>query len=194
MIDATSSRHCHVGLLLLATLGASGCAWTRQAASVPVLTVPAAPPRTVAIYPPEPEPPPEEEVTVEDATEEAEDPEALAQRLRDALEPEAPPETAPPPPPAEERPEEASDRDVQVRRQLISADQEITRETVDQTLAETERLLGQLERNSFDSAGRAQYDTAQRFLLQARAAFAAENFVFAHYLGQKAEALASALL
>ena len=40
---------------------------------------------------------------------------------------------------------------------------------------------------------RAQFDTAQRFLQQARTALAAENMVFAYYLGQKAEALAAGL-
>lgn len=54
----------------------------------------------------------------------------------------------------------------------------------------TAQLLDDIDLTSLSAAGRAQRDTARRFLNQATTALRAGNITFAHYLNEKAETLA----
>lgn len=167
----------------------AGC-WGGARTDVPVLTIPEAPPRVVAQFPPDPEPL---------------DPAVVEREPGDGgghpsgFMPVPPP--SPPPPSTAvasrgepEPTDEPVPEEVQLRRQLITVpDEAIDQDGVGLELDEAERMLENVRRSSLDSAGRAQYDTATRFLEQARAALATENLVFAHYLGQKARTIAAGL-
>jgi hypothetical protein len=169
----------------------SGC-WTGPQALVPILTVPEAPPRVVANFPPEPEPT-EDAAPVEsrDPADE-EGPERLVEERASRPVRPSPPVRAPAT--AVEKTEPTETDDGQLRRQLISVpEQQLDEQSVGQTLNGAGDLLESVDRASLDSTGRAQYDTASRFLVQARSALAAENFVFAFFLGEKALALADGL-
>ena len=54
----------------------------------------------------------------------------------------------------------------------------------------TARILEDIDRTLLNATGRAQHDTARRFLNQASAALAAGTLTFAHYLNEKADTLA----
>ena len=183
-----------VVLSAVATL-TTGCLGlgSRPTVSPPILTVPEAPPRVVAIYPVEPEPEPETPQPPSEDVGEDSDTQDWDEFVEQTESSRPPLASAPPPAPVVETTDEDEGEDPQLQPQLISAEQELTRVAVRQTLAAATRLLTELERNSLDSAGRAQFDTAQRFLQQARTALGTDNIVFAYYLGQKAEALAAGL-
>ena len=171
----------------------SGC-WTGPQTRAPFLTVPEAPPRVVAYFPPEPEPTAEDSTPVEprDPAEDVGPTGALVEERTSS--PVRPPPTVPPPATADEETEETDPDDGQLRRQLISVpEQQLDEQHVGQTLHGASDLLQGIDRASLDSAGRAQFDTASRFLEQALSALAAENFVFAFFLGEKARALADGL-
>ena len=70
----------------------------------------------------------------------------------------------------------------------------VTAESVRSLLAQTAKRLDQLLRATLSTGRQAQYDTARRFLDQAGTALTAGNVTFAHYLGEKADALARDLV
>lgn len=64
------------------------------------------------------------------------------------------------------------------------------RDTLDSAI----RILGGVNYTALGGNGRAQYDTAKRFLTQAEEALKVRNYVFATSLASKAETLARALI
>jgi len=170
-----------------------GCGTGASNGIGPVLRIPEAPPRVVSDLPPptpsEPEADPTEQVAPAATAEDTEPAEAppVADQSGQSPGPNADATNADP-----STDEEATD--TRVRRELTSApDQEVDRNTAVATLAAADALLSRVDRSALDSAGRAQYDTARRFLDQADSALAAGSVIFAHFLGQKAQTLAEGL-
>lgn len=187
-----SARQVLIALALLPIIaGATGC--SRNSRAMRPLTVPQAPPRVVANFPAEPEPTEEHS-----PTDEPRQPDTDNERFGTPVQARTPrptptPQTERPPTASVESSDVARVDDGQLRRQLVTVpDQELSEENVGETLDAAARVLAEVDRTELDSAGRAQYDTARRFLQQARSALAAQNYVFAFFLGEKAQALADA--
>jgi hypothetical protein len=172
-------------VLLTASLAACAAkAQVRTEAPLPTLDPPPPPPRVVAIYTPEPEPIP----------------------LTPAVEP-APPVRPPSRPP---RPEQKPEPPANAPEPVESAARPVaspsltltpTPGTESQTLAAIRDLLGRATRDlsrvnsaSLNNDGRAQYDTARRFIQQAEEALKARNVVYAGKLADKAATMAAVLV
>jgi hypothetical protein len=167
---------------LTTALGACATrAQTRTEGVMPALDPPPAPPRVVAAHldeTPEPPPPVAEEV--------------------------APPASRPPARPAPPRPEsrpEPARSDPAVRPAPPSLTLTPAAGTDVQTENAIRNLVGQAARDlarvnvtGLSSDGRAQFETARRFLQQADEALKAKNIVFAGKLADKAATLAAALV
>ena len=180
-------RWCHAGALLSLAVSTSACAILRagSAPTVPPLEVPDAPPRVVAEFPTEAPTPEIPSVPVADVVETpALTPEAPVRTTR------APEASADPDETASEAPTADPAPPLQLR---PSPDETINIRTVRGSLARTASVLTGIDRATLSPARRVQYDTARRFLNQATEAIAVDNVTFAHYLGQKAETLASSL-
>ena len=163
----------------------TGCATARASAPapLPILAPPDAPPRVVAEYLPDP-PLPAEPVSAE-AVAPAARPTRPARReppRSDAAveEPQGPPAPAP-----AQQPSLA----MQNAGANAKADQ-----SVRTLLAQAARDLERVVYQSLDADGRAQYDTARRFMQQADEALKARNVVFAGKLADKAATMASVLV
>lgn len=172
----------------LAAAGAlAGCAKAQAVAApvMPTLAPPEVPPRVVAEYQPDP-PLPAAPVSPEAVTVAPRPPrpprrdtprvEAPADDLQ------GPPAAAPaaPPPPA---------LALQMPGASAKADQ-----SVRALLAQAARDLGRVNYQALDTDGRAQYDTARRFMQQADDALKVRNVMFAGKLADKAATMAAVLL
>ena len=171
------------GLAAVALL--TGCASVQAKAEVPmpVLAPPEAPPRVVAEYQPDP-PLPAEPVTPEAVTPL---PRQVRPPRRDIPRPEVVAEEpqGPPVPPAPQPPSLA----LQDSGSSARADQ-----SVRTLLARAAVDLGRVDYQALDADGRAQYDTARRFMAQADDALKARNVVFAGKLADKAATMAAVLV
>jgi len=171
----------------LAAAGAlAGCAKAQAVASpvMPALAPPDVPPRVVAEYPPDP-PLPAEPVSAEAVTP---PPPPPRPPRRDTARPEVAteePQTPPAAAPAAAPPALA----LQMPGASAQADQ-----SVRALLARAARDLGRVDYQALDADGRAQYETARRFMQQADDALKARNVMFAGKLADKAATMASVLL
>ena len=171
-------------VLLSASLGACAAkAQVRTEMEIPLLDPPPPPPRVVAVYEPEPEPLP----------------------ITPAVEPATPvrPQTRPARP--EQRPEPAATTEAveSVARPAPGPSLTLTPTpgSESQTVAAIRDLIGRATRDlsrvnsaSLNNDGRAQYDTARRFIQQAEDALRARNIVFAGKLADKAATMAAVLV
>jgi hypothetical protein len=171
-------------VLLSATLGACAAkAQVRTDIEIPMLDPPPPPPRVVAVYEPEPEPLP----------------------ITPAVEPATPvrPQTRPARP--EQRPEPATTTEPVESAVRPSPGPSLTLTPTpgseSQTAAAIRDLIGRATRDlsrvnsaSLNTDGRAQYDTARRFIQQAEDALRARNIVFAGKLADKAATMAAVLV
>ena len=172
-------------VLLTASLGACAArAQVRSEAPVPPLDPPPPPPRVVATYEPEPEP--------------------IA--VAPPVEPAAPVRPAIRPPRPEQKPEPAVSTPEPVEsvaRPTPGPSLTLTPSpgSEAQTANAIRNLLGQATRDlsrvnvaSLNNDGRAQYDTARRFIQQAEDALKSRNIVFAGKLADKAATMAAVLV
>jgi hypothetical protein len=171
-------------VLLSVSLGACAAkAQVRSEVELPLLDPPPPPPRVVAVYAPEPEP-----ITV-----------------APPVEPVAP--VRPPARPArpEQRPEPATTTPEPVENVTRPAAPSLTMTPTpgseSQTVAAIRDLLLRASRDlsrvnsaSLNNDGRAQYDTARRFIQQAEDALKTRNVVFAGKLADKAATMAAVLV
>ena len=170
-------------VLLSASLGACAAkAQVRTEVEVPLLDPPPPPPRVVAVYAPEPEVLP----------------------ITPAVEPatQVRPQTRPSRP--EQRPETSTTTEPvesAVRPPSPSLTLTPTPGSEAQTVTAIRDLLGKATRDlsrvnsaSLNNDGRAQYDTARRFIQQAEDALRARNIVFAGKLADKAATMAAVLV
>lgn len=172
----------------LAVAGAlAGCAKAQTVATpvMPTLAPPEVPPRVVAEYLPDP-PLPAAPVSPEAVTAPA--PRPPRPPRRDIPRPEAPADEPQGPPvaaPATPAPALA----LQMPGASAKADQ-----SVRALLAQAARDLGRVNYQALDTDGRAQYETARRFMQQADDALKVRNVMFAGKLADKAATMASVLL
>ena len=172
--------------LAAAGLG-SGCATAKAAAPAPLPTMvpPDVPPRVIAEYPPDP-PLPVEPVAAEAVTPPPRSPRPprrdVVRTEPIANEPQGPPEL--PPVPAAQPALALQSTGAGAR-----ADQ-----SVRTLLAQAARDLGRVDYRALDTDGRAQYDTARRFMQQADDALKGRNVMFAGKLADKAATMAAVLV
>jgi len=170
-------------VLLAASLGACAAkAQVRTEVAMPLLDPPPPPPRVVAAYLPEPEPvvaPPVEPVAP---------PRAPARPSR----PEPKPEPVPPAP----DPAGAAARPVPPSLTLTptAGSEAQTVNAIRGLMARALRDLSRVNVATLNNDGRAQFDTARRFIQQAEEALKGRNFVFAGKLADKAATLAAVLV
>jgi hypothetical protein len=170
-------------VLLSASLGACAAkAQARTEVEVPLLDPPPPPPRVVAVYAPEPELLP----------------------ITPAVEPATPvrPQTRPSRP--EQRPETSTATEPvesATRPPSPSLTLTPTAGSEAQTVTAIRDLIGRATRDlsrvnsaTLNTDGRAQYDTARRFIQQAEDALRARNIVFAGKLADKAATMAAVLV
>lgn len=172
-------------VLLTASLGACAAkAQVRTEVELPPLDPPPPPPRVVAVYAPDPEPLP-----VAPAVEPAAQVKPPARPARPEQKPEQPatsPEPAeavahpPTPPSLTMTPSPGSES------QTVSAIRDL--------LGSATRDLSRVNAASLSGDGRAQYETARRFIQQAEEALKARNIVFAGKLADKAATMAAVLV
>lgn len=170
----------------LAAVGLTGCAsvQARTEAPMPALAPPDVPPRVVAEYEPDP-PLPAAPV----ATETVPPPPRVPRPVRrEAPKPDVPVEEQPQVPPA---PPPTAPPPLALQRSAASqrADQ-----SVRTLLAQAAVDLGRVNYQALDTDGRAQYDTARRFMTQADEALKARNLVYAGKLADKAATMAAVLV
>ena len=172
------------GLTAAALTG--GCASARAAAPapMPMLAPPEAPPRVVAEYQPDP-PLPAEPVSPEVVT-------ASPRPTRPARRDPPRPETA------VEEPQGPPVRAPQAPQPSLTMQNAGANAKADQSvrtlLAQAARDLERVVYQSLDTDGRAQYDTARRFMQQADEALKSRNVVFAGKLADKAATMAAVLV
>lgn len=164
---------------------ASGCATAKAAPTpMPTLAPPEVPPRVIAEYLPDP-PLPAEPVSAEAVTP---PPRVARPQRRDVARPEVPPEEPPGPPVAAPAPAPPA-LALQTPGAAARADQ-----SVRTLLAQAARDLSRVDYQALDGDGRAQYDTARRFMQQADDALKARNVMFAGKLADKAATMAAVLV
>lgn len=163
----------------------AGCAKARaaEAPAMPTLVPPEAPPRIVAEYEPDP-PLPAAPVPTETV---APPPRAVRPPRREPARTDPVEEPAPPPAPA---PTPATPP-LTLQTPAASAQAE---QSVRGLLARAARDLGRVDYQMLDADGKAQYDTARRFMQQADDALKARNVRFAGTLADKAAAMAAVLV
>ncbi len=171
---------------LAAACALAGCAKAQAVAAptMPALAPPEVPPRVVAEYQPDP-PLPSAPVSPEAVTA---PPRPPRPPRRDTPRPEVPTDELQGPPvaaPAAPAPALA----LQMPGASAKADQ-----SVRALLAQAARDLGRVDYQALDTDGRAQYETARRFMQQADDALKARNVMFAGKLADKAATMASVLL
>lgn len=171
------------GLAAAGSLGACAKAQATAPPAMPTLVPPEAPPRIVADYHPDP-PLPAEPVSAEAVTPAPRPPRPVRRETprpeAAADEPLGPPAVPPAPVPA---------LALQMPGVAAKADQ-----SVRTLLARAARDLGRVNYQALDADGRAQYETARRFMQQADDALKARNVMFAGKLADKAATMASVLL
>ena len=167
---------------------AAGCAKAKAQVEpeMPVLEPPPPPPRVVAVYEAEPEPVPAVEPEPVETTQAPRPrpnrPAGTRQEGSTRPEPAPPPASRPstPPPSLTLKPSAGAESK--------------TEASIRDLLVRAGRDLGRANYGALDSDGRAQYDTAKRFLQQAEEALKTRNYVFAGKLADKAATLASVLV
>lgn len=171
-------------LLTVSLVACAAKAQVRTEAEIPPLDPPPPPPRVVALYTPEPDPIPVP-APVEPATparpptrstrpEQRAEPSAVTpDPVENAARPAAPPSLTLTPTPGSES-------------QTVTAIRDL--------LARATRDLGRVNSASLSGDGRAQYDTARRFIQQAEDALRTRNIVFAGKLADKAATMAAVLV
>ena len=171
-------------VLLTAFLGACAAkAQVRTEVEVPPLDPPPPPPRVIADYAPDPEPLP-----VTPAVEPAAPVRPPARPAR----PEQKPEPAATPEPAEAAVRPATPPSLTMTPSPGSESQTVA--AIRDLLVKATRDLSRVNTGSLSGDGRAQYDTARRFIQQADEALKARNVVFAGKLADKAAQLAAVLV
>ena len=176
--------------------GVAGCA-ARPAvtgpAGTPALVVPVIPQRVYA-------PLPEEPVAEPQPTEPEEPRPAPTRPARPRPRPERQPETRPVDPAKPEptqgdpAPAVAPSTPAPPLRTPQIADETETGRRIRATIDRAATALDRVKPAEMSNDGRMQYDTARRFVDQADGALSARNYMFAAYLADKAEALASGLV
>jgi hypothetical protein len=162
----------------------AGCASARAAvpAPLPMLASPEAPPRIVAEYQPDP-PLPAAPVSADAVTPSPRSPRPV--RREPARPDTAVEEAQGPPAPASSPPSLA------MQNAGANAKADLSVRTL---LAQAARDLERVVYQSLDADGRAQYDTARRFMQQADEALRSRNVVFAGTLAEKAATMAAVLV
>ncbi len=165
---------------------ASGCATAKAAAPAPLPTLapPEVPPRVIAEYQPDP-PLPAEPVSPEAVTP---PPRPARPPRRDVARPDTTPDEPQGPPQATPTPAPPS-LALQSPAGGAKADQ-----SVRTLLAQASRDLSRVDYQALNADGRAQYDTARRFMQQADDALKARNVMFAGKLADKAATMAAVLV
>jgi hypothetical protein len=171
------------GLAAAAVLTGCAKAHAVEAAPLPVLRPPEAPARVIAEYLPDP-PLPAEPVSAEAV---APAPRAPRPPRRDTPRADTAPDEpqGPPVPPPPQQPSLA----MQSTGASARADQ-----SVRTLLAQAALDLGRVDYQRLDADGKAQYDTARRFMQQAEEALGARNVMFAGKLADKAATMAAVLV
>ena len=162
----------------------TGCASARASAPapLPVLVPSEAPPRVVVEYQPNP-PLPAEPVSAEALTA---SPRTTRPARRDPPRPETVEEPQGPPAPTA-----APQPSLAMQNAGANAKADLSVRTL---LAQAARDLERVVYQSLDADGRAQYDTARRFMQQADEALKSRNVVFAGKLADKAATMAAVLV
>jgi hypothetical protein len=176
-----------VPLLIVATVLAIGCAKAKAQVEpeMPVLEPLPAPPRVVAVYEPEVEPAPPVEPEPAETTQTVRPRPSRPPNRTDTARPDPAPVQAParpatPPPSLTLKP--------------AAGNEAKTEASIRDLLGRASRDLGRSNYNGLDPDGRAQYDTARRFLQQAEEALKSRNYVFAGKLADKAATMAAVLV
>lgn len=175
-------------LLIVVAVLAGGCAKAKAQVEpeMPVLAPPPPPPRVVAVYA-EPEPVPAVEPEPAETTQAPRPrPNRPAGTRNDAG---ARPEPAPSQPPVRPTTPPPS-----VTLKPAVGSEAKTEASIRDLVGRAGRDLGRANYAALDSDGRAQYDTAKRFLQQAEEALKSRNYVFAGKLADKAATLAAVLV
>jgi hypothetical protein len=169
-------------VLLAASLGAGACAAKAQAVTIepelPALDPPPPPPRVVVVYEDEeeaPEPPPVAPTTEKPATPAR--PATRPARPENRVDPPRAEAGKPPVPPLVLTPRSGSEQQ--------------TETAIRDLLNRVAKDLSRVNPGSLNADGKAQFETAQRFLQQAEDALKGKNVVFASKLADKAATLAS---
>ena len=180
-------RLARLGSLVLLTASLVACAakaQVRTETEIPLLDPPPPPPRVVAIYMPEPEP-----IPLTPAVEPA-SPVRPPQRPSRPEQRAEPTTTTPDPVESVARPAPAPSLTL-----TPSPGSEAQTEAAIRDLLErAKRDLGRVNSASLTGDGRAQYDTARRFIQQAEDALRTRNIVFAGKLADKAATMAAVLV
>jgi hypothetical protein len=180
-------KRMRVAAMVLLTASLAACAAKAQVRTeppMPVLDPPPPPPRVVAIYTPEPEPLP---VTP------AVGPAAPVRPPARPTRPEQRPEPASPPVP---EPAENAARPSSPSLTLTPSGgaEAQTVAAIRELLGRATRDLARVNTSSLGTDGRAQYDTARRFIQQADDALKTRNVVLAGKLADKAATMAAVLV
>ena len=164
----------------------SGCAKTRAHTepAIPVLTPPPPPPRVVEVYVDEPVP------TIEPSPVDT----ALATPpSRPSTRPAPRPEPPKPEPPRAEPPAPAAPPPSLTLKPAPGAETK-TETSIRALMGRAQRDLQRVNYAALDADGRAQFDTARRFMQQAEDALKGGNLAFAGKLADKAATMASVLV
>jgi hypothetical protein len=179
-----------LALVLLIGIAAAGCAkvHAKTEPDVPVLTPPPPPPRIIEPYADDVAPPPplEADDTALDTTPARPPAKPATPRIDAATKPEVPrtepePERPATPPPA-------------LTLKPAPGTESTTEGSIRAFLSRASRDLSRVNYTSLNPDGKAQYDTARRFMQQAEDAMRAGNLVFAGKLADKAATMASVLV
>ena len=165
----------------------SGCATTKASSPspMPALAPPDVPPRVIAEYLPDP-PLPSEPVSAEAVIPVPRPPRPIR---RDVVRADAPPDEPQGPPVPPPVPAPPSSLALQSTGAGVLADR-----SVRMMLAQAARDLARVDYQALDADGRAQHDTARRFMQQAEEALKARNVMFAGKLADKAATMAAVLV
>lgn len=167
-----------VGLIAITLAACAAKAQARTEVELPPLDPPPPPPRVIAVYAPEPEPEPAPPVV-------AQAPAAPRPAERPAR-----PETAKPEPPKPESVAPVAPRPSLTLTPTPGTEAQ-TEAAIRTLLAKASRDLARVNPASLGTDGRAQFDTAKRFLQQAEEALKVKNLVYAGTLADKASTLAA---
>lgn len=179
-----------LGSALVALTIAAGCSTAKAQVAMPEstpLSIPQAPARVVMPPSPEPAPVVTDTPPASSSTTSANPPAGSARPNRETRQPATPPSnppaaTPPPVPTAPTTPLETqgnqSELELRARNLLGTADE----------------TLKKINYQALSADGKAQYDTAQRFISQANSALVAKNVVYAWQLADKANTIATLLL
>ena len=178
-------------IVLLLAVATAGCAkvHAKTEPEMPLLTPPPPPPRIIEAYDADVPPPPlEANDTALDSAPTPPPSKPPAPRVDATAKPDVP-RIEPEPEP--ERPATAPPA---LTLKPAPGTESTTEGSIRVMLSRASRDLSRVNRTSLNSDGKAQYDTASRFMQQAEAAVRAGNLVFAGKLADKAATMASVLV